>query len=277
MDSVNIVTCGSSLKVFSLPETVQIYEGPNVKKVTSATWNYDGSCLASCGATKPDHITLTHTKNDKFSSVEIIGPHGRTGQIKALQYPRTTSKFLCIAVDDHVLLYDINKKKSRQDFNKVPNVTCLSMNHNDKYIAAGNSNGQLYVLNSLTGRPSFTQPIQITDEESVLTSAAFNNIKYSMVGTSGDDGSVAFWDVNTGKELQTFREHKAPATGLAFSPVNEVLVLSAGLDRRCVCYDTSLKRPFTSITLDAPVTSVDFASDGSNLILGSSQVRLLLL
>ena len=209
----------------------------------------------------------------KFSSFDILSPFGKNSRINALQYPKTTSKFLCIALDNgHVLLYNVNKKKSRQDFNKVPNVTCLTMSHNDKYIAAGNSKGQLYLLNSVTGRPALAQPIKITDEECSLSSTCFNNIKYSMVGASCDDGSVAFWDVNTAKELQTFREHKTPATGLAFSPVNEVLAASAGLDKRCVCYDTSLRKPVTGITIDAPITSVDFAADGSNIILGSFQV-----
>ena len=40
-----------------------MYEGPTVKKLTSATWNYDGTCLATCATAKPDHITLTHAKN----------------------------------------------------------------------------------------------------------------------------------------------------------------------------------------------------------------------
>ena len=54
---------------------------------------------------------------------------------------RLLMAFVSTALNDNVLLYNINKKKSRQDFNNVPNVTCLSMNHNDKYIAAGNSKG----------------------------------------------------------------------------------------------------------------------------------------
>ena len=127
----------------------------------------------------------------------------------------------------------------------------------------------------MTGRPALAQPIRITDEDSCISSTSFNNIKYSMVGASCDDGSVAFWDVHTAKELQTFGEHKAPATGLAFSPVNEVLVASAGLDKRCVCYDTSLRKPVMGKTIDAPITSIDFAADGSNIVLGSSQVSFI--
>ena len=140
-----------------------------------------------------------------------------------------------------------------------------------------NSLGKLYLLNTVTGRPALAQPIKITNEDSCISATSFNHIKYSMVGASCDDGSVAFWDVHTAKELQTFGEHKAPATGLAFSPVNEVLVASTGLDKRCVCYDTSLRKPVMGKSIEAPITSVDFAADGSNIVLGSSQVRFSLL
>ena len=34
----------------------------------------------------------------------------------------------------------------------------------------------------------------------------------------------------------------APATGLAFSPLNEMLLLSCGLDKRIVCYDVQGKK-----------------------------------
>ena len=85
-------------------------------------------------------------------------------------------------------------------------------------------------------------------------------------------GHVNFFDVNTGQELHAFKEHKAPATDLAFSPVNDVLVLSSGLDKRCVCYDTMTKKPVSTIWTDWPLTAVDFALDGTNLVLGTTKV-----
>ena len=179
--------------------------------------------------------------------MEILGPLGKKSQIRALKYPHSSQKCLCLAVNDHVMLYDVTKKKIRQDFPKIPNVTCLTMSQTDKYIGAGNSNGSLYLLNPLTGRPAFSHPIRISDEDTCLTSTRFNNIKHSMVGACTDKGTLAFWDVIAAKEIQTFSEHKAPATGLAFSPVNEVLVLSSGLDKRCVCYDTLAKKPASTI------------------------------
>ena len=98
-----------------------------------------------------------------------------------------------------------------------------------------------------------------------------------MIGGSTDSGNVSFWDVNSAREIHSFGEHNAPATDLAFSPLNEVLVLSSGLDKRCLCYDTMTKKPASKICTDLPLTSVDFAPDGTHLVLGTTQVIKFLL
>ena len=274
MDSIRIATCGNQVSVWALPDLSKIYEIPSSReKVTSATWNNDGTCLATCGSAKPDVISLTFVKNNAFSTSEISGPFGESSSIKAVQFPHTSQKCLCLAVSDQIVLYDLTKKKSRLAIQNTPNVTCISMSPNDKYIAAGNENGSLFILNTMMAKPAFQHPLRIMseDSESALTSTKFNNVKQSMVGACADNGLLAFWDINTAKELQKFSEHKAPATGMAFSPVNEALVLTAGLDKRCVCYDTGTRKPISTIWTDIPLTSVEFAPDGTNLALGTSQ------
>lgn len=53
---------------------------------------------------------------------------------------------------------------------------------------------------------------------------------------------MVLWDSNTQKEIHIFDSaHKAPGSGLAFSPASELLVVSVGLDKKIVCYDTASK------------------------------------
>ena len=42
-------------------------------------------------------------------------------------------------------------------------------------------------------------------------------------------------------------------------------MLSSGLDKRCVCYDVTMKRAMSTIKTEYPLTSVDFGSDGMTL------------
>ena len=67
-------------------------------------------------------------------------------------------------------------------------------------------------------------------------------LRRSLLGSVSDSGSVVLWDSNTQKELHAFDgAHKAPGSGLAFSPSSELLVVSVGLDKKVLCYDTASK------------------------------------
>lgn len=65
-------------------------------------------------------------------------------------------------------------------------------------------------------------------------------LRRSLLGSVSDSGTVVLWDSNTQKEIHVFDSaHKAPGSGLAFSPASELLVVSVGLDKKVVCYDTA--------------------------------------
>ena len=86
---------------------------------------------------------------------------------------------------------------------------------------------------------------------------------------------IAFWDCNTNKSLFSLSAHLSPATGLAFSPINDTLAVSVGLDKKWVCCDTKTKKQIMSIQSEFPLTSVDFDQDGISIAVGSSRGRLL--
>lgn len=64
-----------------------------------------------------------------------------------------------------------------------------------------------------------------------------------MLASVSDDASLVVWDANARRSVHQFtRSHKAPATDLAFSPANDRLLLSCGLDKNIVLYDVLNKR-----------------------------------
>ena len=193
--SLKLATCGGdSLEIWKLPQKEKLLHWHHFSEGhTRATWGKDGSTLATFGAKKPDHFTISYIKNDVCTSVEHLGPLGAGHSIRAIHYPRTSVKYPCIAVDDQVLLYDVAKKKSKVEFKNVQAVSCLAMNHNDKYIAAGTNLGKVHILNTGTSRSAFKNPIAIDSDRQaadVVTSVNFNNIKYSMMGCSSDQGMI---------------------------------------------------------------------------------------
>ena len=57
-----------------------------------------------------------------------------------------------------------------------------------------------------------------------------------------NDGSLCIWDVLSSTKYHIFNHHKAPATNLAFSPFNDLLLASVGLDKTLILYDATIKK-----------------------------------
>lgn len=67
-------------------------------------------------------------------------------------------------------------------------------------------------------------------------------LKRSLLGSISDSGTMVLWDANTQKEIHVFdSSHKAPGSGLVFSPASDLLMVSVGLDKKIICYDTVSK------------------------------------
>lgn len=71
----------------------------------------------------------------------------------------------------------------------------------------------------------------------------YSLFKKSLLGSVSDNGIVTLWDVNSQSPYHSFDSaHKAPASAIGFSPVNELLFVTIGLDKRIILYDTSSKK-----------------------------------
>ncbi|KAK5927300.1 hypothetical protein CgunFtcFv8_012470, partial [Champsocephalus gunnari] len=187
----------------------------------------------------------------------------------------SSSQFLASGGLDHcVHIWDLKSKRLHRSLrDHKEEVTCVSFNSNDSLVASGSSSGDL-VLHSLTTNLSSkafghgsNQPIH---------ALRLSPVRRSLLGSVSDSGSVVLWDSNTQKELHAFDgAHKAPGSGLAFSPASELLVVSVGLDKKIMCYDTASKIVLRSIRVDSPLTAVDFSPDGTGLVVGSTQGKIL--
>ncbi|NXT72161.1 NEDD1 protein, partial [Chaetops frenatus] len=103
----------------------------------------------------------------------------------------------------------------------------------------------------------------------------YSSFKKSLLGTVSDSGNVTLWDVNSQNPYHNFENtHKAPASEICFSPVNKLLLVTVGLDKRIILYDTLSKKLLTTIVADFPLTTVDFMPDGSTLAIGCSRGKI---
>ncbi|XP_073328741.1 protein NEDD1 isoform X1 [Pagrus major] len=236
--------------------------------VTQACWSSNNQYLVSASSSG-DKLVVSSLKSTPVPVVEL-----GDGKKQTRVCLSSSSQFLVSGGLDHcVHIWDLKAKRLHRSLkDHKEEVTCVSFNVNDSYIASGSTSGDL-VLHSLTTNLSSkafghgsNQPIH---------DLRLSALRRSLLGSVSDSGTVVLWDSNTQKEIQVFDSaHKAPGSGLAFSPASELLVVSVGLDKKIVCYDTASKIVLRSIRVDSPLTSVDFTLDGTGLVVGSTQGKI---
>lgn len=94
-------------------------------------------------------------------------------------------------------------------------------------------------VNSLSFNP-FNEFLLITGKDSLLT-LHFRQLTSSLIAKLGSsDKTVNLWDIrNTGKKLHTFYGHEKDIYLTDWSPRNETVFASSGLDRRVLIWDLS--------------------------------------
>ncbi|KAJ7401564.1 Protein NEDD1 [Pitangus sulphuratus] len=176
-------------------------------------------------------------------------------------------------LDSTVNIWDL---KSRRIYRSLKDhkdeVTCIAYNCNDGYIASGSLSGEI-ILHNVTTNLSST-PFGYGSRQPIRH-LKYSSFKKSLLGSVSDSGNVTLWDVNSQNPYHNFENtHKAPASEICFSPVNKLLLVTVGLDKRVILYDTLSKKLLTTIVTDFPLTTVDFMPDGTTLAIGCSRGKI---
>ncbi|XP_062276434.1 protein NEDD1 [Scomber scombrus] len=236
--------------------------------VAQACWSSNNQFMVSASSSG-DKLVVSSLKASPVPVVELA--EGKKQTRVALS---SSSQYLVSGGLDHcVHIWNLKTTRLHRSLkDHKEEVTCVSFNANDSCIASGSTSGDL-VLHSLT--TNLSSKAFGHGSEQPVHDLRLSQLKRSLLGSISDSGTVVLWDSNTQKELQVFDgAHKAPGSGLAFSPISELLVVSVGLDKKIVFYDTASKIVVRSIRVENPLTSVDFTPDGTGLVVGSSRGKI---
>ncbi|XP_076877627.1 protein NEDD1 [Brachyhypopomus gauderio] len=274
MDEVTrLVSAGDCLKIWdssTMTAVEQFNPHSVVQPLTHVCWSTSNQYIVSASSTG-DKLVVTSLKSSPIPVMELA--EGKKQTRVALN---STSQFLVSGgLDCTVNIWDLKTKRLHRSLkDHKEEVTCVSFNGGDSYIASGSTSGDIILHNITTNMSS--KPFGHGPNEPVRD-LRYSLIKRSLLGSVADSGAVVLWDANTQKEQHMFEgAHKAPASGLAFSPANDLLFITVGLDKKIVCYDTSSKIIFRSKQVESPLTAVDFTPDGAGLVVGSTQGRIYL-
>uniref|UniRef100_A0A452TBD1 Protein NEDD1 n=1 Tax=Ursus maritimus TaxID=29073 RepID=A0A452TBD1_URSMA len=236
--------------------------------ISSMCWSSNNNFLVTASSSG-DKIVVSHYKNKPFLLFEL-----GEGQKQTCVSLNSTSMYLVSGGLNHTVnIWDLKSKRVHRSLkDHKDEVTSVTYNWNDCYIASGSLSGEI-ILHSVTTNLSST-PFGHGSNQSVRH-LKYSVFKKSLLGSVSDNGIVTLWDVNSQSPYHNFDStHKAPASGICFSPVNELLFVTIGLDKRIILYDTSSKKLVKTLVADTPLTAVDFMPDGATLAIGSSRGKI---
>ncbi|NXJ06582.1 NEDD1 protein, partial [Odontophorus gujanensis] len=270
-ESVRFASSGDDIKIWdssSLTVIEQFNPHTSPHPVSSLCWASNNSFLVSASAAG-DKIVVSSCKSKPVPLFEVA--EGAKQTCVSL-----SSSSLYVAsggLDSTVNIWDLKSRRVHRSLkDHKDEVTCVAYNWNDCYIASGSLSGEI-ILHSVTTNLSST-PFGYNSSQPIRH-LKYSSFKKSLLGSVSDSGNVTLWDVNTQNPYRNFENtHKAPASEICFSPVNELLLVTVGLDKRINLYDTSSKKLLTTIVAEYPLTTVNFMPDGTTLTIGSSRGRI---
>ncbi|KAM6418648.1 LOW QUALITY PROTEIN: protein NEDD1 [Pluvialis apricaria] len=270
-ESIRFASSGDDVKIWdssSLTVLEQFSPHTPPHPVSSLCWASNNRYLATASAAG-DKIVVSSCKSKPVPLFEIA----EGGKQTCVSLNSSSSYIVSGGLDNTVNIWDLKSRKVYRSLkDHKDEVTCVTYNWNDCYIASGSLSGEI-ILHSVTTNLSST-PFGYGSRQPIRH-LKYSSFKKSLLGSVSDSGNVTLWDVNSQNPYHNFENtHKAPASEICFSPVNKLLLVTVGLDKRIILYDTSSKKLLTTIVADFPLTTVDFMPDGTTLAIGCSRGKI---
>ncbi|KAK6942403.1 WD40 repeat, partial [Dillenia turbinata] len=240
--------------------------------VNSVKWNHTNLVVASAGDDKK--ISLWRKNGQSIGNIPVSGTDSGDGieeSILAINFSNKGSRYICSGGSGQVVrIWDLQRKRCIK-WMKGHNDTITGVMYNckDEHLASISLSGDLILHNLVSG----ARAAELKDPNGqVLRVLDYSRISRHLVVTAGDDGSVHLWDT-TGRspKISWLKQHSAPTAGVSFSPSNDKIIASVGLDKKLYTFDSASKRPSFCIPYEpAPFYSLAFRDDGYTLAAGTS-------
>ncbi|XP_057980923.1 protein NEDD1-like [Malania oleifera] len=271
---------GDTVKLFDVsvepgdPCTLSYSPSPG-SQVHSVKWNHTNLVVASAGDDK--RISLWRKNGQSMGTVPVAGAESGDNieeSIFALSFSNKGSRYICSGGTGQVVrIWDLQRKRCIKWLRgHTDTITGAMYNCKDEHLASISLKGDLILHNLASG----ARAAELRDpNEQVLRMLDYSRISRHLLVTAGDDGSVHLWDT-TGRNPKAswLKQHSAPTAGVSFSPSNDKIIASAGLDKKLYTFDSGAKRSSFCISYEAPFSSLAFRDDGLILAAGTSNGRV---
>ncbi|XP_021752836.1 protein NEDD1-like [Chenopodium quinoa] len=244
-------------------------------QVNSVKWNHTNLVVASAGDDKK--ITLWRKNGQSMGTIPLLGSESGDNveeAISSISFSNKSSRYLCSGGSGQVVrIWDLQRKRCIKWLKgHTGSISSAMYNCKDEHLASISTNGDLLVHNLASG----SRAAELKDPHGqMLRVLDYSRVSRHLLATAGDDGSVHLWDT-TGRspKVSWLKQHSAPTAGLSFSPSNDKMIATVGLDKKLYTFDSGTKRSSFCISYEAPFSSLAFREDGWILAAGTSNGRV---
>ena len=177
-------------------------------------------------------------------------------------------KTLASGTDDPIRFWDTITGEQKQAFTGLPeNINNLSFSPDGKTIVSVTWGGEVYISDTITGKPKKTFTVRMTDS---VFSIAFSP-DGEIVAIGSRDGIIYLSDLKTGELKRKLTGHSVDVQSIAFSPDGRTLASSSYIDETVRIWDVHSgehRRTLTGHTGD--IEGLTFSPDGKTLASGGS-------
>ncbi|XP_034675821.1 protein NEDD1-like isoform X2 [Vitis riparia] len=267
---------GDTVKLFDVslglgdPCTLSYSPSPG-HHVYSVKWSHTNLVVASAGEDKK--ISLWRKNGQIIGTIPVSGSESGDNieeSIFAINFSNKGSRYICSGGSGKVVrIWDLQRRcciKWLRGHTDV--ITGAMYNYKDEHLASISLNGVLILHNLASG----AKVAELKDpNQQVLRVLDYSRSSRHLLVTAGDDGSIHLWDT-TGHspKVSWLKQHSAPTAGVTFSPSNDKMIASVGLDKKLYTFDRGSRRPSFCIPYEMPFSSLAFRDDGWTLAAGTS-------
>lgn len=269
---------GDTVKLFDVsvesgdPCTLSYTPSPGFQ-VNSVKWNHTNLVVASAGDDKK--ISLWRRNGQSLGTIPLAGSEGGDDEesISSISFSNKGSRYICSGGGQVVRIWDLQRKRCIKWLRgHTDTITGAMYNCKDEHLASISLGGDVIVHNLA----SAARATELKDpNRQVLRVLDYSRNSRHLLVTAGDDGSVHLWDsTNRSPKVSWLKQHSAPTAGVCFSPTNDKVIASIGLDKKLYTLDSGSRRSVSCISNEAPFSSLAFRDDGNILAAGTSSGRV---
>ncbi|KAL9388801.1 hypothetical protein Peur_017406 [Populus x canadensis] len=236
---------GDTVKLFDVsvepgdPCTLNYTPNPGCV-VNSVKWNHTNLVVASAGEDKK--ISLWRKNGQNMGTIPVSGTDSGDSieeSLSAISFSNKGSRYICSGGSGQVVrIWDLQRKRCIKWLRgHTSTITGAMYNCKDEHLASISLSGDLILHNLASG----ARVTELKDPH---------------------------------KQVSWLKQHSAPTVGISFSPSNDKIIASVGLDKKLYTYESGSRRHTSLISYEAPFSSLAFRDDGLILAAGTSSGRV---